>query len=62
MKVSVNQDKCQGCGVCEADFPNVFTLGVDNRATVLVDEIPVNLEDDVKQAIDNCPEQAIEAA
>jgi ferredoxin len=27
---------------------------------VLVDEIPANVEDDVKQAMEDCPEGAIE--
>jgi ferredoxin len=62
MKVTVNKDKCQGCGVCEADVPEVFAMGDDNHATVLVDEIPTNLEDAVKQAVDDCPESAIEIA
>ena len=62
MKVTVNKDKCQGCGVCEADAPEVFAVGDDGFAAVLLDEIPANLEDAVKQAIDDCPDSAIEIA
>ncbi len=62
MKVSVDKDKCQGCGVCEADVSEVFALGYDSRAVVLIAEIPTHLEGAVKQAVDDCPEQAIEAA
>jgi ferredoxin len=59
MKVNVDKDKCQGCGVCEADVPDVFAMGDDSRAIVLIADIPANLADAVQQAIDDCPEQAI---
>lgn len=61
MKVNVGRDKCQGCGLCESDVPDVFALGYDGRAKVLIDMIPTHLENAVKEAIDNCPEQAIES-
>lgn len=62
MKVTVNKDKCLACGVCETAAPDVFTLGDESYAIVLLDEVPANLEDAVKQAMDDCPESAIEAA
>jgi ferredoxin len=62
MKVVVLEDKCLACGSCETDAPEVFALGSESYALVLLDEIPANLEDSVKQAMDNCPEQAIEIA
>lgn len=62
MKVTVNKDKCLGCGVCESDAPEVFKLGDDSIAIVLLDEIPSELEASVKLAIEDCPEGAIELA
>jgi ferredoxin len=60
MKVAVNKDKCLACGVCETAAPDVFRLGDESYAIVLLEDVPANLEDAVKQAIDDCPEQAIE--
>ncbi len=60
MKVVVIKDKCLGCGVCESDAPEVFTLGDDSVAIVLLDEVPADLEAAVKQAIEDCPEGAIQ--
>ncbi len=60
MKVVVLKDKCLACGSCETDAPEVFSLGSESCAIVLLDEIPAELEDSVKAAIDNCPETAIE--
>lgn len=62
MNVVVNKDKCLGCGVCESDAPEVFKMGDDSIAVVLLDEIPSELEAAVKTAIEDCPEGAIELA
>jgi ferredoxin len=59
MKVTVDKDKCLACGVCEADVPEVFSVGSEGYAVVLVDEIPTNLEAAVKQVAEDCPEGAI---
>jgi ferredoxin len=62
MKVTVIQDKCLACGVCETDAPEVFSLGSESYALVLLDVVPENLHESVKQAIADCPEGAIETA
>ncbi len=59
MKVFVDPDICMGCGVCETIAPQVFELGEDGIAKVLVDIVPVELEADVRQAVEECPEEAI---
>lgn len=59
MKVTIDRDKCSGCGLCESTAPDVFKLGKDGVATVLVDVVPANLEKDVQMAADDCPESAI---
>jgi len=48
-----------GCGVCETTAPDVFQLGDDGIAKVIVDIVPAHLEADVQTAIDDCPEGAI---
>lgn len=59
MKVFVDPDICMGCGVCETIAPLVFELGEDGIAKVLVEIVPVELEADVRQAVEECPEEAI---
>ncbi len=61
MKCRVN-DACIGCGMCEGTCPSVFEL-VNGVATVkpeFADEIPSDFEQDVRDAADGCPVQAIE--
>ncbi|MBN1412680.1 MAG: ferredoxin [Spirochaetales bacterium] len=58
MKVRIDADACTGCGLCEESVPDVFKMG-DDIAEVIKDTVPANLEDDVKDAADNCPTEAI---
>ena len=59
MKVTVDPRKCSGCGLCESTAPDVFKLGDEGTAKVIVEEVPHGMEGDVRQAIDDCPESAI---
>ena len=59
MIVAVDDERCRGHGVCTSVCPDVFALNDDGYAEVLVSEIPTALEDDVRQAVRQCPEKAI---
>jgi ferredoxin len=59
MKASVDGDQCRGHGICMTHCPEVFDLSDDGYAVVLVSEVPAELEDAVRQAVDHCPERAI---
>ena len=59
MRVTVDDDRCRGHGVCWSLCPQVFTLLDDGYAVVDVDEVPEELEDVVRQAVTQCPERAI---
>jgi ferredoxin len=59
MKVFVDPDTCLGCGICEGIAPDVFVLGPEPHATVLLNPVPENLWADVRDAADQCPEEAI---
>ena len=57
MKVSINDD-CTGCELCVDTCPDVFEMG-DDVAVVIKPDVPADLEDDVREAADSCPSEAI---
>ena len=57
MRVSI-EDTCTACGLCVDTCPEVFEMG-DELAEVIVGEVPPEHEDDVQQAADECPVEAI---
>ncbi len=73
MKVWIDQDLCTGDGLCEEICPDVFTLQDDGIAYVKDDgtvcdnpggaaqmaQVPVNLEEAVKEASEECPGECI---
>ncbi|MDY6826212.1 MAG: ferredoxin [Bacillota bacterium] len=58
MKVKVNDD-CSACGICEDICPEVFELG-DEKAEVKVNPVPEEYEDNVREAAEECPTEAIQ--
>jgi len=59
MKAIVNPDVCSGCGLCAETCPKVFQLDDEGVARVIVEEVPPELEDQVKEAAEDCPDEAI---
>ncbi|WP_228539429.1 ferredoxin [Nocardia sp. XZ_19_385] len=59
VRVVVNQDMCVGNGVCEAVVPDLFAVGDDGTAEVLLDEVPANLAGRAAEAVSSCPAQAL---
>ena len=59
MKVTVDAEVCAGFGVCLGLCPEVFELHDDGYAIVLVAEVPAEHEDAVRQAVGQCPANAI---
>ncbi len=59
MKVHVNSQVCAGFGVCTGLCPEAFELHDDGYAVVLVSEVPPELEEPVRQAVNQCPARAI---
>jgi len=61
MKAYVNKDKCIGCGNCVAlTESQVFDFNDEGLAETIIDEIPEDLEEVTKDAIKQCPTEAIE--
>ena len=60
MKAKVDQSKCIGCGNCVAlTESQVFDFNDDSLAHCILEEIPNDLEEITKEAIAQCPTEAI---
>ncbi|MFD0689820.1 ferredoxin [Actinomadura fibrosa] len=59
MKVTVDEDRCRGHGVCWALCPEVFDLNDDGYSEVLTPEVPAGFEETARAAVAQCPERAI---
>ena len=61
MKVNVINDKCIGCGNCVAlTEGQIFDFNDEGLAETIVETIPEEMEETVKDAITQCPTEAIE--
>ena len=60
MKLTVNKEKCIGCGQCVSICDSVFDFDDDNFAKVITDTISEDNEDDAISAKESCPTAAIE--
>jgi ferredoxin len=59
MRVEVDRDLCESNAVCVGIAPDVFDLGDDDLARVLVDEVPQGRVDEVREAVGLCPKIAL---
>jgi ferredoxin len=59
MKVVVDSETCLGCGVCESIAPDIFNLGDEIYAKVIMNPVPEQMRGVVEEAISECPEEAI---
>ena len=61
MKVNVIKDKCIGCGNCVAlTESQIFDFNDEGLAETIVDTVPEEMEETAKDAINQCPTEAIE--
>ncbi|MCP4650581.1 MAG: ferredoxin [PVC group bacterium] len=58
MKAIVNADGCVGCGLCVNVCAEVFQME-DDKAIVILDPIPDEMEESAKEATSSCPVEAI---
>ena len=59
MKIEVDWELCESNGVCMGINPEIFHLGDDDMLTVLQEEVTPENEADVREAVRQCPRQAI---
>lgn len=58
-KIEVDWGLCESNGVCMGVIPEVFRLEDDDTLTVLQDEVTPENEEQVLEAVRQCPRQAI---
>ena len=58
MKAVIDKDACTGCGLCEDTCPEVFEMQ-DDIVVLKVDVVPDAAVDSCKQAVEDCPSEAI---
>ena len=58
MIISIDTEKCIGCGLCANMVPDLFEMQ-DDKAVVIVDVVPAEREDAAMEAKDSCPVEAI---
>ncbi|NLJ76493.1 MAG: ferredoxin [Peptococcaceae bacterium] len=59
MRVTVDQELCISCGACIDVCPEVFDWNDDDKAHSIADEVPEELEDEAREALESCPTEAI---
>jgi ferredoxin len=59
MRVVVNRDLCEGNGYCVKEAPEVFALGDDDQAQILVEHPDPALRAKVERAVRRCPRNAL---
>ncbi|WP_422746014.1 ferredoxin [Mycobacterium sp. WMMD1722] len=59
MKLRVDEDRCAGHGMCLTMCPEVFDMTDDGWAVADPELIPPGLENAARDAVANCPENAI---
>lgn len=59
-RLSVDHGLCMGTRVCIARLPGVFTVDDDDNLASTADvEVDPSLADGVRDAVDDCPQEAI---
>jgi len=60
VKVWVDPERCQGHTLCAMIAPESFQLSdIDGTSSAIDEVVPVDREDQVREAARSCPEQAI---
>jgi ferredoxin len=59
MRIEVDWELCESNAVCMGIAPQVFELGDDDMLTVLQPDVTPENEELVREAVRQCPRQAI---
>ena len=58
MKVKVI-DGCISCGLCTEEFPALFQMNEEGIAQAVSSQVPSEMEDQARQAAEDCPVSVI---
>jgi len=59
MRVVIDEGLCEGNAECMRLAPEVFVVGDDDRARLLVEDPPEALRPKIEAAVRRCPRQAL---
>lgn len=59
MRIVVDHDLCEGNAVCVRVAPEVFAVGDDDQAQVLLMNLPESQRGNIEAAVARCPRQAL---
>jgi ferredoxin len=59
MKVTVDRDLCEANGVCANLVPQIFGLDDDDYLHITPGDVPAELADQVRLAVQSCPKMAL---
>lgn len=59
MKVHVDYNRCTGHGFCEGIADDIFEVGQDGVAHLLIEEVDEDRVDEVREAVAECPTRAL---
>lgn len=60
MKVRVDATRCQGHTLCAMIAPKAFQLDdIDGHSSPISEDVPADQEEQVREAVQSCPERAI---
>jgi ferredoxin len=60
LKVFVDQELCISCGLCISICDEVFSWNEDDKAQAIDSDIPEEFVDEVNEAVESCPTDAIQ--
>jgi ferredoxin len=58
-RIEVDLDLCQGHAMCELEAPGYFRVPKRGKVEILDPEPPEDARDEVQNAVDMCPTQAL---
>jgi ferredoxin len=60
MKVTVDRDLCEANGVCAGLVPQIFDVDEDDYLRITPGDVPAELADQVRLAVQSCPKMALQ--
>ncbi|NLM21634.1 MAG: ferredoxin [Peptococcaceae bacterium] len=59
MKAKIEREKCIGCGLCASLCPEIFSMGDDDIAQAVDQELLGDVLESAEEAKDSCPVECI---